>query len=233
MSVLVPHPSTEQPLRSERTQEAQRFLLDNVSWHAYKAIGDALTDRPALRLTYDRGRLEFMVTSHEHEKYKARLARLLDTIAEELNLRIEPAGNMTFRREDLERGLEPDECYWIANEAHMRAKVNWDPVQDPPPDLVIEIEITRSALNRMSIYAVLGVPEVWRFDGETIRIERLQADGKYQPSENSPTFPGVPMAGIAEFLQPSETVDYLSMVRAFRAWLWEQLGKHPGEGKQP
>jgi hypothetical protein len=105
----------------------------------------------------------------------------------------------------------------------MRARLDWDPKRDPPPDLVIEIP--RSALNRMGIYAAFRVPEVWRCDGATLRAHLLQADGSWRASETSPTFPKIPLAGIAPFLQPSETVDYLSMVRAFRAWVREQLGR--------
>ncbi len=203
----------------------QRLILYNVPWQSYAVIGDALPDRPNLRMTYDGGTLEFMTTSPEHEKYKVRLARLLEVLVEESGLRFEPLGNMTMRRQDLDRGLEPDECFFIANEARMRARLDWDPTRDPPPDLAIEIEISRSALNRMAIYAALGVPEVWRCDGATLRAHLLQPDGSWRASETSPTFPRVPLAGIVPFLQPSETVDYLSMIRTFRTWVREQLAR--------
>lgn len=205
--------------------QGQRLVLNNVPWQSYAAIGDALPDRPGLRMTYDRGSLEFMTLSPEHEKYKIRLGRLLEALVEECGLRVEPAGSMTMRREELERGLEPDECFWIANEPHMRARLDWDPTRDPPPDLVIEIEVSRSALDRMGIYAALRVPEVWRCDGANLRAHLLQPDGSWQASEISPTFPKIPLAGIVPFLQPSETVDYLSMIRAFRAWVREQLAR--------
>ena len=204
---------------------SQRLVLHNVPWQSYVAIGAALSDRPGLRMTYDRGNLEFSTTSPEHEIYKKRLGRLLEVLAEECGLRVEPLGNMTMRREELERGLEPDECFWIANEPHMRARLDWDPKRDPPPDLVIEIEISRSALDRMGIYAALRVPEVWRCDGATLQAHLLQSDGLWRASETSPTFPKIPLAGIVPFLQPSETVGYLSMIRAFRAWVREQLAR--------
>src|SRR5579872_2496828 len=135
-----PSPTTGSPQRPE-----QRLLLDNVDWDAYVTIGDALPDRPRLRMTYDRGRLEFMTTSPEHERLKRWLSRLLETIAEEYNLPIAPFGSMTLRRPELDRGLEPDECYWIAHERDVRNLDAWDPTRDPPPDLVIEIEVSRSA----------------------------------------------------------------------------------------
>lgn len=94
---------------------------------------------------------------------------------------------------------------------------------DPPPDLVLEIEVSRSALDRMSIYAALGVPEVWRFSRQTLQVWRLEPDGRYQAVDRSPTFPGIPTTGIAGFLEPDEQTDYLSAVRAFRGWVREQL----------
>jgi Uma2 family endonuclease len=206
----------------------QRLLLHDVSWPAYIAIGEALRDRAGLRMTYDRGSLEFMTHSAEHEKHKKRLARLVEALAEEFQLRIETAGNMTFQREDLARGLEPDDCFWIAHEAQVRGKLTWDPTRDPPPDLVLEIEVSRSALDRMGIYAALRVPEVWCFDGQSLRVYLLQSDGTYQPAERSPTFPQVPIQELVRFLKPSETEDYLSIIRSFHQWVRGLLQRGQG-----
>jgi Uma2 family endonuclease len=221
MNVLVPPPAAESPPRLAPGE--QRLLLNEVSWDAYRAIGEALRDRPALRMTYDRGRLELMTTSPEHEKLKKRLARLIETLAEECGLAIEPAGNMTFQREDLQRGLEPDDCFWVAHEPQVRGRSTWEPGRDPPPDLALEIEISRSALSRMEVYAALGVPEVWRFDGTTLLIQLLQADGSYRAVDQSPTFPKVPPAELVRFAQLSGTTDYLGLIRSFREWVRERL----------
>jgi Uma2 family endonuclease len=209
----------------------QRLLLDDVDWQAYVTIGEALRDRPGLRMTYDRGRLEFMTTSPEHEIFKKWLSRFIETLAEEFNRPITTAGNMTFQREDLARALEADDCFWVAHEPQMRAKLEWDPHRDPPPDLALEIEISRSAIGRMAIYAALRVPEVWRFDGETLRVHLLQPDGTYQPAEQSPSFPGIPLAELVRFLRPSQTVDYLSVIREFRAWVREQIARNKQQGQ--
>jgi Uma2 family endonuclease len=224
MTVLTPSPGV-MSAPSVSTNGEQRLLLNSVGWTEYLAIGDVFRDRPALRLTYDRGTLEFMTTSPAHEIYKHWLGRAIETLAEELNLPIRPAGNMTFQRSDLERGLEPDQCYWIANEAQVRGRMDWLPERDPPPDLVVEIEISRSAINRLGIYAALGCPEVWRFDGESLRVAVLQADRTFQAVERSPTFAAIPLAGLVPFLIPSEQVDYLSGIRAFRAWVRQELNK--------
>lgn len=202
----------------------QRFVLLHVPWQNYLTISDALPDWPNLRITYDRGGLQFMTLSPEHERAKYCLGRLLETLAEEFGMQLAPYGSMTFRRADLERALEPDQCYWIAHEAQMRGMRHWDPATHPPPDLVIEVEISRSVLDRIGIYAALGVPEIWRYDGEALRVEILQSDRTYQPVEHSPTFPSVPLEEFVRFLQPQEGVSYLDIIRSFREWV-RQLPK--------
>src|SRR5262245_1721679 len=204
-------------------QAGQRLLLWDVSWQIYVVIGDALPDRPRLRMTYDCGSLEIMTTSSMHEVYKEWICRILEVIAEECNRPWICAGNMTFRREDLERGIEPDSCYWIANVAHVRGRVQFDATNAPPPDLVLEIEITRSALDRMEIYAVLGIPEVWRFDGTAIYVHQLQADRTYATVDRSPTFPQIDIKGITRFLQADPNRNGLSLTRELRAWVQPQL----------
>src|SRR5205085_2256163 len=116
----------------------QRLLLHGIKWQSYELIGAGLRDRPNLRLTYDRESLEIMTLSPEHEKLKHRMGRLLEILAEEMGLPLEPGGSMTFNQEEAGRGLEPDECFWIQNETRVRGKVRWDPAVDPPPDLVVE-----------------------------------------------------------------------------------------------
>ena len=160
-----------------------------------------------------------MTTSPRHERYKRWLGRFIETIAEELAKPIMPGGSMTFQHEELDRGFEPDDCFWIANEAAVHDKLTWEPENDPPPDLMLEIEISRSALNRMAIFAAFRVPEVWCYDGESLRIEILQADGTYHRSEKSLAFPSIPVQELVRFFPPVEKIDYLSAVVAVRAWV--------------
>lgn len=223
-AVLIP---PEAPLvpTLERPQSEQRLVLEDVTWQQYEAIGEILRDRPALRITYDRGTLEFMTTSPLHEILKMRLGRLLETLCEEFNLPLEPRGNMTFKREDLEKGLEPDQCYWITHEHQVRGKKTYDPKSDPPPDVVIEIEVSRGSKRRMGIYAAMGVPEVWRFDGESLVSCVLQSSGIYQAFDRSPTFPPVPLMELIRFMMPNSAEDYLSQVREFRKWIRGLTGK--------
>jgi len=197
----------------------QRFVLSNVTWEEYIAIGELFADRPALRITYDRGALEFMTTSPRHERYKRWLGRFIETVAEELKIPIMPGGSMTFQREDLDRGFEPDDCFWIANELAVREKLTWEPDKDPPPDLAFEIEVTRSALKRMAIFAAFRIPEVWCSDGDDLRINLLQTDGTYRVSERGLAFPSIPVQELVKFFPPIGQTDYLGAVAAVRAWV--------------
>lgn len=209
------------PITSSLAAES-RVVLGDISWQQYQIIGEVLRDRPCLRLTYYRGRLEIMTTSSEHERIKRILGRLVETLAEEFEINIAPFGNMTFQQELLDQGFEPDDCFWIAHEREVRAMREWLPDRDPPPDLTLEIEISRSAIPRMRLFGQLGVPEVWRCDGERLRVHLRQTDGTYQESEMSPTFPEIPISEVVQFLHWNEDIPYLQMVRQFREWVRQQ-----------
>ncbi len=225
MTALTANPSRPRPDHRERVNGEQHLLLSDISWQSYVTIGNALSDRPALRLTFDRGNLEFMTTSPKHEIYKKWLSRFIDILAEEFNQPTTSAGNMTFQKEDLERGVEADDCFWIINEPAMRGKLTWDPKIDPPPDLGLEIEISRSVLNRLDIYAALRVLEVWCFDGMAFRIHRLQADGTYKQMEESQFFPKVPLGELVRFFGLIESTDALTICRQFREWVRQFVSK--------
>jgi Uma2 family endonuclease len=201
------------------TERTQRLVLAGVGWRSYQALGGALADHPGLRLTYDRGSLEFMTTSPEHEIYKKHLSRFIEILAEELDKPFVSAGQMTFESEEAGRGLEADDCFWFQYEPQMRGKLTWDPKVDPPPDLGMEIEITRSVLDRLTIYAALHVPEVWCCDGQSLRVLQMQPDGSYQQAAQSQVFPGVPLTELVRFLALARTADVLSVIRAFRQWV--------------
>ena len=159
-----------------------------------------------------------MSPSFRHENRKKLLGRFVDVLTEEMNINIASAGSMTCRREVLERGLEPDDCYWIEHESLVRGREDIDLDVDPPPDLALEIEISRSTLNRMAIYAALRIPEVWRWDGERLHVHLLTAKGSYRQSDRSKAFPFLPLDEFAEFLVRTD-VSETQLVRSFRAWV--------------
>jgi Uma2 family endonuclease len=198
-------------------------LIENVDWQAYEAIGEAFRDRANIRLTYDRGRLEIMTLSQEHERFKYLIGRLIDVVAEEAGVRVEGFGSTTYKRDVLERGLEPDQCYYHRNFDRVRGLRRIDLNCDPPPGLAVEVDITRSSLDRMGIYERLGIPELWRLEGDVIRVYLLNAEGRYGPADRGPTFPAIPVTELAPFLQIGFTDGSASMVQALRAWVHNLL----------
>jgi Uma2 family endonuclease len=202
-------------------QSPNRVLLRNISWQTYQDLLKDLEEQPGIRLTYDRGLLEIIAPSPPHENYKKVLGRFLETLTEELNIEIKSLGSLTCKREDLARGLEPDQCYYIQNESVVRTLDEIDLNQDPPPDLVIEIDITSSSINRLSLYAALGVPEVWRYDGRAMMIYQLEGE-RYQACDRSPTFPQITPAEITRFLELRKTIGETSLIRSFRQWVRSQ-----------
>src|SRR5947209_4892063 len=187
MTTLAAPPHSSPPVAAP-TPPTERVTFHGVSWQAYVTAADALPHPGNVRMTYDRGRLEFMVVSPEHERLKSLLRRLIEALAEEMDLPMAGYGSMTSRSEEQQRALEPDECYYFANLARLRGVQRLDLRIHPPPDLAVEIEVSRSALDRMAIYAALGVPEVWRFDGTTLHFHRLGAGPQYAGVDRSPRF---------------------------------------------
>lgn len=196
----------------------QRFVLWGVGWKDYLAVLDMTGDR-RIRVTYDRGDLELMTISPLHGFSQKAIARLIEILSYELRLEIRSGGTMTFKREDLDRGLEPDESYWFRNEPLIRTKMELDLSIDPPPDLVVEVEITRSALNRMGIFAALGVPEVWRFDESTIHVHHLQPDGRYAVRPESLSFPWLPIGQMTAWVLRAGTIAEKELIESFVAWV--------------
>lgn len=215
--------ATAAPPKSGPIDEGRRVVLHGLNWRVYDAILNAFEDRP-IRLTYDRGSLEIMSPSYRHESAGHFLGRMIDAFTEELNIPIKGGKSTTFRRQDLDRGLEPDECYWVAHQAEVAGKLDIDLTVDPPPDLAIEVDITSSPLDRLGIYAALGVPELWRYDGGQLTVLVLQADGTYAPQPESLAFPLLPMDAVARFLREGQSApDETAWIRSFRAWVRVQI----------
>lgn len=215
-------------LAERRRQDAdtQHFLLYGVDWRTYLRVLKTFDDRH-LRITYDRGALELMTLSFGHENNKCWIGRFIDIIAEELHISICPAGSTTLKRRKKQRGLEPDNSYYIQNAPLVLHKDKIDLRVDPPPDLGVEVDVTHSSLDRMGIYAAIKVPEIWRYDGLCIRVYQLGPDGKYVECERSPTFPMIPIAELTKFLQRKHTIDATALLREFRAWVRGLLQSPP------
>ena len=202
--------------------QSSGILLTNISWKTYESLLNELTQQGGIRLTYDRGNLEIMTPSAPHEGSKKILGRFVESVSEELNVEIRSLGSLTCRREDLARGLEPDQCYYIQNENVVWDKQQIDLNQDPPPDLVVEIDVTSSSIDRLSLYASLGVPEVWRYDGNRLIIYQLEAQ-EYIERDVSPTFPFLSQIEMLRFLELRRTTKENALIRLFREWVRSQI----------
>src|SRR5262249_28756877 len=159
---LVPQaPSPEVP---------QCVILRGVSWDTYQRLLADFQDSHAAHFAYDQGKLEIMVLSAEHEEDKDVLMLLINVLAEEMGIDVRSFGSTTFQHEDLDRSFEPDGCFYVAHEAQVRGKKKLDLAIDPPPDLVIEIDISSLSLNKFPLFSALHVPEVWRYDGTRLQV---------------------------------------------------------------
>jgi Uma2 family endonuclease len=177
-----------------------------------------------LLITFDKGDLEIMAPSIYHEHYKVIIGRLIETLTLALDIPILSAGNTTFRREDLEKGLEPDECYYVQHERQIRDRLKTlDLSTDPPPDLVVEMDYTHHAIDREAIYAALGVPEIWRFNVNRLEVLLLGTDGAYTISRKSLAFPFLPVDQLERFLHSSVTTPETTLVRSFHEWVKENI----------
>ena len=169
-----------------------------------------------------------MSPSIEHEWFHRLLGRMIEAMTEELNIPILGAGSTTLKLQLKERGSEPDECYYLGNEAKMRGKRELDLAVDPPPDLAIEVDISRSSLNKLSIYADIGVPEVWLYDGQSLRSHQLQSDGGYVVLSTSRWFPFLDLRDLERFLEKFDPLGETAWIRSFRSWVKEHYGHLAG-----
>ncbi len=195
----------------------QRIVLHDIAWETYERLLADHVNSSAPRFTYDRGELEILGPSSEHEIANRTLALLVEEVAFELSIEVLNVGSMTFKRKDLLQGFEPDSSFYIQNEARVRDLTQIDAEIDPSADLVIEIEISRSAIAKLPIYAAMGVPEVWRWDGERITILRL-VDDRYTEVEGSAALPPLTGKILTRFLIESRTLRRTEWMQRVRDW---------------
>jgi Uma2 family endonuclease len=177
--------SLRRELRLARAE--QRAVLDRIQWDTFERLLADRGDRSAPRLAYSGGTIEIMSPSEEREEFNRALARFAEILCEEAEVEWRNLGSLTLKRDDLSRAVEPDSCFYIQNEPRVRRK-KIDLTVDPPPDLVVEIDLTSSSLDRFPIYAALGVPEIWRYTGRAFGTPILMG-GQYADAERSLAFP--------------------------------------------
>jgi Uma2 family endonuclease len=203
-------------------------VLYDVDWKTYSRLLRIFEDRPGDRLTYDRGELEIMSPRLEHDDDGRFIGALVVALAEELGLPLKLGGSTTLRRRARQRGIEADECFWIANAHRMAGRRNLNLRTDPPPDLAIEVDVTSSSVNLLGIYAALGVPEVWQLDGNTLSFYVLGAKRRYASVAASRSFPLVTPADMLGFVQQARQAgDEMAVLRQFRAWVRQRAAAGP------
>jgi Uma2 family endonuclease len=202
-----------------RIPAKQRFVLDGATWGDYTRWLKVFDERRHVRLTYDRGILEVVTLSHEHERGAYILGLLISLWGAGRGVAIRGGRTTTFRRRDKDRGFEPDNCYWIAHEAQVRGLTRIDLRRDPPPDLAVEIDVTHSSVPRMPIYASLGVPEVWRLQNKGLSFNLLQSDESYAVIAVSKALSPLTPGDLTPFLTMSRKLDDSTIIQKFTAWV--------------
>ena len=190
-------------------------ILHGVSWETYERLLAEHPEDNSVHFTYDCGVLQIMVLSARHEEPNRTIALLVEFWALANDVVLRNLGSTTFKRQDLARGFEPDTCFYITNVERIRDKDEVDLAVDPAPDLIIEIDITSPSLNRLPIFAAVGVPEVWRYDGQTVTILTL-VEGSYQHQDNSQVLPGLTRQFLMQFLTTSRTLKRTELFRSTR-----------------
>jgi len=168
----------------------RRVIITGVSWQTYERLLADFGDSHAARMAFDQGTLEIMAPSFAHERPLQLMVQIVEILAEVRDVDMISAGSTTFKREDLGRGFEPDASFYIQHAREVRGNAEIDLDSDPPPDLVIEIDITHPSLDKFPIYAAVGIPEVWRYAEQKISIYRRHVDG-YVVEDSSTVLPGV------------------------------------------
>lgn len=198
----------------------QRVVFHHLSWDDYLAMLAAVGDNRSARITYDKGKLEITMPLQAHEFAGEMIALFIRILVEEFELEVMSMGSTTLNYPKLEKGAEPDKGFYIQNH-HLVAGKTVDLAEDPPPDLVVEIDITHTDIDKLAMYAAMGIKEFWRFDGEHLRIYRL-LNGVYEEDTTSPTFPKISKERLYQFLSECKKSETTAS-RNFRKELQEIL----------
>ncbi|WP_224410543.1 Uma2 family endonuclease [Oscillatoria salina] len=212
--------STANPSQNAYPKVGAAIALQGVSWQTYQMLLSDVGENRAWRITYDQGVLELRMPLPQHEEPKRLIESFIEAIVDELEIELRSLGALTLERDDLARAIEPDSCFYIQNEAQVRGKQSINLLTDPPPDLAIESDYTNSSINKLSVYAALGVPEVWRYNESNLEVYIL-SEGKYELAQESLAFPFLPIAEIPALIEQSQNLGQRATVRLFRARIRE------------
>jgi Uma2 family endonuclease len=205
----------------ERLPAGASLHLQDVGWDEYEYFITQMGSHPGYRVSYNCGRLIVMSPSPEHEDYKESIYSLVRVMAVEWGIVLESRGAATFKSKRLAKGVEPDTCFYVQNARRIIGRRTITLGVDPPPDVAVEIDTTNESLSKFHIYAALGVPEIWRYDGEKAHFYQL-SETSYQEIQSSIAFPLLTAEDLTRFLEQSKTEGQTAAVAAFLKSLRER-----------
>lgn len=205
----------------ERVPE-NRIVLRGIPWEVYEVLRDH-EENNHVRMTYDRGTLEMMSPSDQHEWVKKLLGRMIESFTEELQVPMRSLSATTWRRHDIDKGLEADECYYIRSHPKISGRKRIDLARDPPPDLALEVVVMHGDVDKMVIYAALGVAEVWQWHDDRLQGFSLRPDGQYAACDFSPNLPMLRISELEQFVDPDLADDESAWIRSFREWVRQRF----------
>jgi Uma2 family endonuclease len=218
------------PSYTSRAAE-ERFVLRGLSWESYEQLLSDFLDRSSPRFTYDRGELEIMSPSFDHEELGRIITQLFYILAEEWGFEYRDFGSATFKQRETESGFEPDSCFYIQSVETIAGIASFDPAVHPPPDVILEIDLTSSSLRKFPIYARMNVPEVWRYKGK-LEIFLLRT-GEYLESETSAAIPGLSSSDVSDLVERSGTMKRSEWIRHVREWARQKERDSKGDRARP
>jgi Uma2 family endonuclease len=205
----------------ERLTPEATLTLRDISWETYEDLLEAVGEAPALRISYNEGVVQIMTISFEHEFFAECTSQLVGLVRSVLRIKILFFGRATMKKQEKLKGAKPDACFYVKSAAKIGNKIRIDLNTDPPPDIVVETDIYHDSQPKFPIYAALGVPEVWKFDGKVLTIHRLEGE-QYVEAPRSEQLPILTGEILTQFLARAQSEDQDEALRAFEDWLREQ-----------
>ena len=202
-------------------QVNQRLILQGISWDFYEQLLNEFESSNALHFAYDNGILEVEVPLGKHEIPIRLLADLVSNLCVEKDIEVRNVGSTTFRKRAKAKGIEPDTAFYIQNAARVSGLLDLDLSKNPFPDLAIEVDVTSPSLNKMPIYAGLGISEIWLYKGKNVEFLQLIGE-KYVPIKSSIALPFLSSEKATEFLQNGLKETFNKWVKDVRKWANEK-----------
>ncbi|HWX41520.1 MAG TPA: Uma2 family endonuclease [Blastocatellia bacterium] len=194
------------------------LVLHHITWDKYEALLAAVGEAKHLRISYDDGNLQIMTLSSLHENYQSIIDHLLVLVTLRRRIKILCFGSATIKAEEKGKGAEPDLCYYVQTAAVIGKKKQLDFGSDPPPDIVVEVDLHHDSFSKFPIFAKFGIPEIWRYDGNSLTMYELE-QGRYVEISASRSLPLLTTALLTEFLERSKREDQYDTLLAFEEWL--------------